>query len=211
MRILCAVFMALFCIALCPASSAAALTAPESQSKDVGCGVQRVLVKQLDDASAPFVHFTPMATTVEHLRTLPVPDGYSKFHDERYDAESQVYSVQARLVEWKADADHDFHIVIADPFKGTETMVVEPPDPDCPAMKASGYAVKTEDVRALLVHCFGQPPKTHFVPFPPKTLAVLTGVLFFDTVHGERGAPPNGVELHPLLRIQFQEPCGGYR
>lgn len=210
MRVLCAALTAFFVLALLPCS-AGTLNPEEAASKNAGCGTQRVLVKQLDDASAPYVHFTPAATTVHYLRSLPVPSGYSKFHDERYDAESQVYAVQARLVEWKAEADHDFHIVIADPSNASETMVVEPPDPDCPAMKASGYGVKTGDVRALLIKCFGHPPSTHFVAFPPKTIGVLTGPAFFDTDHGEKGGAPNAIELHPLLRLQFSVPCGSYR
>jgi hypothetical protein len=29
--------------------------------------------------------------------------------------------------------------------------------------------------------------------------AVITGVAFVDTVHGQRGVAPNGIELHPAL------------
>jgi len=31
----------------------------------------------------------------------------------------------------------------------------------------------------------------------------LTGVVFLDFVHGQTGVAPNGVELHPLLDIEF--------
>jgi hypothetical protein len=29
--------------------------------------------------------------------------------------------------------------------------------------------------------------------------AKVTGVAFFDSEHGETGAAPNGIELHPIL------------
>ena len=41
----------------------------------------------------------------------------------------------------------------------------------------------------------------------PLTL-VVTGVGFFDFLHGQTGAAPNGIELHPVLRIEL-EPSSG--
>jgi hypothetical protein len=35
-----------------------------------------------------------------------------------------------------------------------------------------------------------------------KGVYVLTGVFFFDKMHGVKGAPPNGAELHPLLTMK---------
>jgi hypothetical protein len=32
----------------------------------------------------------------------------------------------------------------------------------------------------------------------------MTGVGFFDRIHGQTGVAPNGIELHPVLDIQFQ-------
>jgi len=29
--------------------------------------------------------------------------------------------------------------------------------------------------------------------------AVVTGVAFFDFLHGQTGVAPNGIELHPIL------------
>jgi len=31
----------------------------------------------------------------------------------------------------------------------------------------------------------------------------VTGVGFFDFLHGQTGVAPNGIELHPLLDISF--------
>ena len=33
--------------------------------------------------------------------------------------------------------------------------------------------------------------------------ARITGVGFFDDVHGQMGVAPNGIELHPILRVEF--------
>jgi hypothetical protein len=31
----------------------------------------------------------------------------------------------------------------------------------------------------------------------------VTGVGFFDFLHGQTGVAPNGIELHPVLKIEF--------
>jgi len=31
----------------------------------------------------------------------------------------------------------------------------------------------------------------------------VTGVAFFDVLHGQEGVAPNGIELHPILMIDF--------
>lgn len=31
----------------------------------------------------------------------------------------------------------------------------------------------------------------------------ITGVGFFDKIHGQKGVAPNGIEIHPILKIEF--------
>jgi hypothetical protein len=35
-------------------------------------------------------------------------------------------------------------------------------------------------------------------------IVVVTGVGFFDFLHGQTGAAPNGIELHPVLKIELE-------
>jgi hypothetical protein len=38
----------------------------------------------------------------------------------------------------------------------------------------------------------------------PPTKARITGVGFFDTVHGQAGVSQfNGIELHPVLKVEW--------
>lgn len=37
---------------------------------------------------------------------------------------------------------------------------------------------------------------------------VVTGVGFFDFLHGQTGAAPNGIELHPVLKIELESGSG---
>ena len=40
-------------------------------------------------------------------------------------------------------------------------------------------------------------------PVSPVTI-IVTGVGFFDFLHGQTGAAPNGIELHPVLKIELE-------
>ena len=44
-------------------------------------------------------------------------------------------------------------------------------------------------------------------PVPPLTV-VVTGVGFFDFLHGQAGAAPNGIELHPVLKVEVESDSG---
>jgi hypothetical protein len=192
-RFLAVLLAAVFFIALAPF---APTIAQETESGGK-CGVEREAVKTLVDVDASSVNFTPRSDTVDNLRALPVPAGYDRNSERRYEPEKHTVRVRALLVGWKFEADKDFHIVIADPTDG-KTMIAEPPDATC---SASPHAAQFSAVRQALVACFGQPPK-RFTKFPGKMVADLDGVVYLDPIHGQTGVAPNGIELHPLIRIK---------
>lgn len=160
------------------------------------CGVERERVKVLEDPSAASIDFRPRASSVAQIRALPVPSGYDRNSQTRYASEHAVLHVRAVLVGWKYENDKDFHIVIAQPGHTDQTMIVEPPDPSCSTSpKAAAFAA----VRAAFVRCFGAPAR--WKKLPPM-LVDLTGLLYFDPLHGQTGVAPNGAELHPLLSVK---------
>jgi hypothetical protein len=38
-------------------------------------------------------------------------------------------------------------------------------------------------------------------------LLSVRGVVFFDVLHGQLGVAPNGIELHPVLDLCFDQGC----
>jgi hypothetical protein len=42
------------------------------------------------------------------------------------------------------------------------------------------------------------------VRLEPNVPVTVTGVAFFDTLHGQEGVAPNAIELHPIFVITFQ-------
>ncbi len=51
--------------------------------------------------------------------------------------------------------------------------------------------------RAALVAAFGQPSSSQFTNLTGT--ATITGVGFFDFLHGQTGVATNGIELHPVI------------
>lgn len=150
----------------------------------------------MTDVDAASIDFTPRETTVEALRNLPVPAGYDRNSERRYEVEKHVVRVRAQLIGWKYEADKDFHIVIAQPGHPDETMIAEPPDPSCSTSpKAPDFAA----VRAAFIQCFGEPAR--WKKLPPM-IADLEGPAYFDPIHGQTGVAPNGIEIHPLMRVK---------
>lgn len=177
---------------------------PHGGSCGTTCGVQRWHIKTLDDGDESKINWNPVLASVTTMRSFPVPNPYNQYNDTtRYAPyEIQAYTVRAVLVGWKTEADHDYHLVVADPNNPNNTMIVEPPDSTCSDACDSGFGSVYSALRSKLTTCFGQVPSS-FTNFPAGVVVDLTGVPLFDAVHGQTGVAPNGIELHPLLNVTF--------
>jgi len=176
------------------------------------CGTERWHIKVLDDLYVPTINWTPVLADVDTLRNAPLPSGYSSSNDTtRYAPyETQVYTIRAVLLDWKLESDHDYHIVVGEVGNPADTMIVEPPDQLCNAACASNFGAKYAAVRSKLTSCFNAQPPGSVSPFPTSGVVVdITGVPYFDPLHGQTGVAPNGIELHPVLNIDFVsgQPC----
>lgn len=197
--------MALFLLAAIMVPAHIQAQQDPGESMDTPCGKARFAVKTLADADASSVNRTPKSATMTDLRKIAPPAQYDEQRLPRQESEKQVYRVRAKLVGWKLEADHDFHIEIADPQNPSLTMIVEPPDPTCPTSQKSGHAKEYAAVRDAFIKCFGE-PTPRFRKFP-EMIVDLDGVSFWDAIHGQTGAQPsapNGrqnLELHPVLRV----------
>jgi hypothetical protein len=154
-------------------------------------------VKTLTDAGAPMVQFDHVkVTSVDHLRGLKAPTSLKATTPRRSGAERSVYRVTVLLMSMRTEDDSDVHLVVSDPKLGG-SMIVEFPSSTCTtggdkAERRSMRQARTD----LAAACGGE------VRSSPVTLtgtATISGVGFFDVIHGQTGVAPNGVELHPAL------------
>lgn len=164
------------------------------------CGQERWPVKTLQDPSVSDIHFTPQESTVHDLRVPQQPPNLRKINPAlRLEQEKQVYTVNALLIGFKREGDSDYHLVLADPVDRAKTMIAEIPAPACANKK---YAVQFEAAAKFIEAIHHGSPKFYALP---KPIAVtVTGVFFFDFIHGQTGVAPNGAELHPVLEIKAQ-------
>ncbi len=188
-------------------------------------GTERWFVKVGTDPDAVKIDLnTIIPISVQGLNNLPklqgtVPRGDNKI---RLDAETVVYQVKGRLVLFKFEDDNDFHLVITDDSlsytpggpgtDGLETgtsFIAEIPDPNCVAAKKgdpsvpSRFADKLKDARMKFETKFpgGTGADTNLGGIP----VTITGILFYDRAHHQTGRAVNGVELHPILNISFDD------
>lgn len=186
------------------ACSTTTITAPShhttpgnfESSNSQGCGVERWTVKTGTDSAAAQVSMTPQDITIANLRALAVPAGFSQDAGRLPGAEMQAYTVQATLVSFKEEADSDYHLVLRD--DQGNTMIAEIPDPACVG-SSSPWVQQITSARAA----FNAKYTPNGSMQPANVPVTVTGVGFFDTIHGQTGVAPNGIELHPVLRIQF--------
>ena len=181
------------------------ILAQQKEGPDAGitCGEERWPVKTLSDHDAPRVNLTPVPASVAGLLALPTP-ARRPANFRVAPVELTTYSLSAQVVEFKIEDDRDVHLVIADLDNPGATMIVEFPDAtDCKGAVGSVEAELMRRSRADLIASFGQPSQVRFRPL--QGYAAISGVGFFDFLHGQRGVAPNGIELHPVLHLERLE------
>jgi len=161
------------------------------------CGTERWLVKTFADPDRDQVDLNPHRTSVANLAALARP-GLLPDAGRALPTERTTFVVQAYLAGWSPQADGDIHLILADPDQPRVTMIAEIPDPGCSGACSSGFAEAFSQARSALKAELSRPN-----PEDRPIRVEVTGVGFFDRNHGQFGAAPNFVELHPVLALRF--------
>jgi len=189
-------------------------------------GVERWAVKVGSDAAAPTINLaSPVATTVHQLVNLTRPSLPSD-DTTRTSTETTVRVVDGRLVRFRLEAgksgDSDFHMVIADDLllfsQGRQVfshgVIAEIVDSGCVAGRndqvsfPSTFQAQLVAVQTKFMNQFGTTIQTDGSWNEGNGMPVrITAIGFFDREHGQTGRAPNGLELHPVLDIEFN-PAG---
>lgn len=159
------------------------------------CGSERALVKLGLDREARDVSITPRETTLAELVGIRRPAKTPEAH--RADAtERTIWRVSATLIGYKREADQDLHLVLSDEHGAT--MIVEIPAAACAAdgAWAKQIAAARKVAEAKLPHATG---RLRAVQIP----VTVTGPAFWDRLHGQEGAAPTGLEIHPVIGIEI--------
>jgi len=177
-----------------------------SLAQHAACGKERWAVKTLRDSTGEQIAAkSSVAAHVAELvaTTPPTRSALQAATARRFPQEQSVYRVSALVIGDKQETDSDFHIVLADPANASTTLIAEIPSGSCTAVKRRRFF---NDLRAQFAKDFGKPAQGRLRKLAQPVAACVTGVGFFDFLHGQDGVAPNGFELHPVLSI-VKGPC----
>src|SRR5438552_3136826 len=170
-----------------------------SDASAATCGVERWSVKTGTDPDAGLVNTAAVTTTSIAAMDAQARPSSLPANARLTPTETTVYSISATLTLYKFETDSDYHLVLTDSVGNT--MIVEIPLPVCVG-DTSPFKSAITATRAKFDAAY-----TATTSFKTANIPVtVTGVGFFDFLHGQTGVAPNGIELHPLLDISFGSP-----
>jgi hypothetical protein len=155
----------------------------------LACGHERWDVKTLTDPDASQVNLVPQVATVADLVDLPAPVQPTS----RVRQEFNTYQLTGTITFAKLEADNDIHMVLTD--ADGRTMIIESACRDCSQNSIVHDQIAT--VRQIVETQF--PTAASGGVEHTSVPVTVTGVAFFDRLHGQDGVAPNGIELHPIL------------
>jgi hypothetical protein len=179
--------------------SANAAPAPKpAPVKSETCGSWRWDVKTASDDRAKGVNYRPVSKGIGYLRNVYAPGGLSEDTQRiRKSPEMRTYRIHGDIIKAIREPDHDVHFIVSVPGKPLRSMVVEFPDVACDGAAQSYKKSKIAQARAAMFADCGDISSSDWTYL--SGTATITGIGFYDESHGQSGASPNGIELHPVL------------
>src|SRR5215471_17003997 len=170
-----------------------------ASSNVFACGVERWSVKTGTDADAGLVNLnSPTNTTIANLRAFPTQSTIPA-NNRVSPEETTEWVIDGTLTLYKLESDEDYHLVIQD--ASGNTMITEIPSPTCVG-SGSPFFAGIQNARAEF-----DAQLTATTSFQTANIPVrIHGVGMFDFPHGQTGAAPYQIELHPVLDIIFNPP-----
>jgi len=185
------------------------------------CGTERWVVKVVRDKNAKVLFKNgsitdkdlkkATETTIAELVNMPKPKLSAQLARQA-GAESTIWTLEATLYDYAWEkptrkknektgkyvivGDDDYHLAIRD---GNQTMIAEIPNPTCVVNSPKLIQKLVKDARDKF-----DSELTATSGFQETNRRIrITGPAFFDFKHGQRGYAKNGIEIHPILKIEF--------
>jgi hypothetical protein len=112
-------------------------------------------------------------------------------------AEGAIWRINAFLLKKKNETDQDYHLVLQ---RNGKTLVAEIPNPDClddtPEPLKSMIIKARSDFDDWFAEHHSEGPVFH-------QRVSIWGIGMFDTQGHAEGTASNGIELHPVVKIEF--------
>jgi hypothetical protein len=186
-------------LSLCALLAAALLVPVASGAREpveLKPGTERWAIKTAADPEARTISRTPVETSVEELVALSRPDAAGA-EKRLAPVETSLYTLEVEIARYELTEEGDVRLEIRG--ASGKSMLAFIPLPRF-VERSSPWASRIEYARRYF--------EARFTPElgerkSARNLAQLTGVGFFGAAGGKRGAAENGIELHPVVRIQW--------
>ena len=160
------------------------------------CGVERWSVKTGTDPQASLVDLaTYVSSTIYNFHQSVRPSSLPS-NGRVAPRETTQYRLSGTLTKYVREADSDYHLVIKD--GAGRTIIVELPASNCVGV-GSPFGTGIARARSQFDSRFTATTSMKTTTTP----VTVTGVGFWDYIHGQTGVAPNGIEIHPVLNITF--------
>jgi hypothetical protein len=160
------------------------------------CGVERWSVKTGTDPQAPSVNLGSYVSSTIYNMQQSVRPASLPANGRVAPRETTQYRVTGTLIGYKRESDSDYHLVIKD--GSGRTMIIEIPSINCVG-GGSPFGSGIRNARAQFDARLTATTSYKTVSAP----VAIRGVGFWDFLHGQTGVAPNGIEIHPVLDVQF--------
>jgi hypothetical protein len=221
-------FVAFVCNFLCAAGLFNANMNPEAQEEgtrpthgvvgqnkapsEVGCPVARFAVRFGKDTDANLIDLSAFTrTTVEAMRSWPAPDIIPPAN-RISPYETTVLALEATLIEYRQERSldgSDYRLLLAD--GSGRTIIAKISHPDCAEKDTSGEP-GSELPEGRFLGGLAVSRAEFDARLSPTTTAErasipvrVMGIGMFESLSGQAGEAPNGIQLCPVLDISFDE------
>jgi hypothetical protein len=189
--------IALAAAVLTTAGLTIAISPAQAARVAVTCGTWRWPVKTGSDADRHKVSRRVRDTTIRHLRSLKAPGSFAGHQDRRFrGAERHTWQLSTVLTQYREEDDGDIHLVIKN--SSGKKMIAEIPLGRCVSSR-SLWKRQIASARTTFTRHLHLTTSWHYV----HRKITLRGLGFFDEIHDVTGQAPNGIELHPVIRVRF--------
>jgi|ERR1700730_2233278 len=142
---------------------------------------------------------TAIPTTIPALRSIPAPP--SPGNTRVGPTEATIWIIEATITDYKieggAKGDQDYHLALDD--GSGRTMIAEIPSSSCLKQTPEPLKSMIKQARADFDAKFTVTGKFQHADQKVR----ITGPGMFDRIHGQKGVAPNGIEIHPIIKIEF--------
>jgi hypothetical protein len=155
--------------------------------------------KNQDIDSGEIINAIPV--TIAKLLQEPWPFAQYKkspkwsYYQRAAAAEYRIWEVTARFIKKKNEDDEDYHLILK---SGQKTLVAEIPSPNCLDETPEPFKTLITQARSEFDDWFANQSGSTF-----NQKVRVTGLGMFDALAHAEGTAPNGIELHPVIKIEF--------